>query len=293
MTSKNVHKEFLRWYSTGNPSPFTVKNYRAYLQKFEDFVKNKRYSYVTIEDIQKYHEFLASRKLKPKTIFIHLVPVRLAIDYALMRGWTKLSPNAVRLPKGRSQNWTPATKEHLVRMLRVIGGRPFLALRNELIIKFLFDSGVRVGELCNELIIDSINLTEKRCVIKTEKNNDPRVIFWGDVTNEVMSRYLDMRLEFAACNNIFITERGTKMTTRQVERVVASLRKKAGIQEHIVPHSYRGGFATDGAKKSIYMETLRRFMGHRSIISTQPYLHLDDPTLKEAYDKIYAQRLSD
>lgn len=77
--------------------------------------------------------------------------------------------------------------------------------------------------------------------------------------------------------------------TRPIIDIRKSLRtaaKKAGIRKRVTQGMLRHTFATQLIKEGIDIDTVRQLMGHKSIETTQKYLHGFKDSLKEAVERL-------
>lgn len=299
MTLEKAISLYLDWIGGANKTIGTINTYAKNLHHFSNYLKNMVLEQLKLEHVRQFQVKLKGRGLKDATIANYTIPIRNMLTLHYHLGNTTLNPKLIPVPKYINTSWKPASEEHLRKMLRVIESGKyscsrFLALRNELILRFLFSSGVRVSEMC-DLTLDAINLKEREAIIITKKNRTRRVIMWDITTNEVLRSYLRLRQKIARSEFVFIScKRGgnTKLTTRSVERLFETLRKKAGIQERIVPHSCRHGFGGYGVKKNMNLRHLQVLLGHKNLNSSQIYMPFNDMSIREDYRKIFSNRLS-
>lgn len=268
-------------------SLITYRNYRLYLNRFLHEIGNESWEVIGLSEVIKFQRFLMSRSLKPSTIHYYSIVIR-----ELFRFWDRDNvAKKIRLPKYKSIPWQPAGKVHLETLLKVLSrDSKFLELRDELILRFIFASGVRVSE-ATDLDIRSIQTNIKQAVIITKKTLKERVIYWDDLTNELFTLYLELREKTATCNYVFVSVRGNKMTSRDIQRLFKELREKAQMTERTVPHSARHGFIDYGADK-VPMPILQRLAGHETITSTQGYIHTKDKEVERYYQETYAKRFN-
>lgn len=263
-----------------------------YLMKFADFVGNRKVGNISKKEIDLFHRQLIADLKKSATVFQYMLRIRKLWKFLRLQKYSVLEPELVSVPKYKTDHWQPATADHLKKILKVLyHDDPFIRLRDELIVMFLFATGVRVSELC-DLNLDQISLVNKEAVIPTKKNDHPRCIFWDDLTNELLTKYLDIRNERAKDHYVFISEtENKKITPRSIQRIVRHYAKLAGIKERIVTHSWRHGYINHGLQKDVQIPYLSRMVGHSNWISTKPYEHLKSADLKRIYKKEYAHRM--
>lgn len=88
-------------------------------------------------------------------------------------------------------------------------------------------------------------------------------------------------------------ETGLRLTSRQIERIVAEGAKRAGIVKQVTPHTIRHSFATDLLRGGADIRSVQDFLGHASITTTQIYTHVSDKHLRETYDRFHNKSKDD
>jgi integrase len=107
---------------------------------------------------------------------------------------------------------------------------------------------------------------------------------WSKETQEVLLKYLAIRLELKNLNNAdalfvgFHKGRGWSMriTKRSVERITKKYITKAGIKEHISPHGFRHGWAHKRRDMNAPLAFIQKGLGHSSPVSTFIYEQYND-----------------
>lgn len=282
--------KYLEW-ATFKFGYYTKRNYRQYLIKFSKFLKNKKLRQVKIGDVVKFQSHLKSSR-KDATVFYYSSCVKGFIKFWYLQNKIKINPDLIALPRYTKKHFEYLTEEEYNLLLknldihRSVKYHHFYGTRNELIINFLYASGVRVSELC-DLELDNLNLQEQSAIIITKKNRQYRKIFWNHITNEILQTYLDLRETLAKCNYIFINKNGRKLTTRSVERIIKAIRKKAKIQKQITPHSFRHSVGLRAVERNMNVRLLQELLGHQNLNSSAIYMRVRNKTLKKEYDKIF------
>ena len=86
---------------------------------------------------------------------------------------------------------------------------------------------------------------------------------------------------------VFLNSRGTRLTARSVERLIAEYGRKAGIDKPVTPHVLRHSFATHLLEMGADMRSVQELLGHASLATTQKYTHLDMVHLMKVYDRAH------
>jgi integrase/recombinase XerC len=168
-------------------------------------------------------------------------------------------------------------------------------VRDSAILELLYSTGMRVSELvaCNLASLDFDN----EMVRVKGKGNRERIIPVGEQAVKGVRAYCVEREELLRnClqqgkkidrEALFLNNRGTRLTARSVERLIAEYGRKAGIDKPVTPHVLRHSFATHLLEMGADMRSVQELLGHASLSTTQKYTHLDMVHLMKVYDKAH------
>jgi integrase/recombinase XerD len=134
--------------------------------------------------------------------------------------------------------------------------------------------------LCN-LTIENVDFADGTLMVRGGKGGKDRLIPVDHQTLDMIEYFI----EDATSGYIVLSERNDKMSTRQVERLVADYGKKAGIEQHVHPHMLRHSFAVHCLKAGMNLRTVQKMLGHSSLTTTQIYLDITGDDIKEDYNK--------
>ncbi len=165
-------------------------------------------------------------------------------------------------------------------------------MRDYMILRLLYVTGMRVGELCN-LEVRDIDLREETITIrKAKRHKEGRIV---PITDRQTVMYLEQIIKRKKGRDpVFQSQKGGPLSTRQVERIVYKYAKKAGIDEdkrH--PHVLRHTHAVMALQSGIDLRTLQMNLGHSSINTTAIYLTMDVEDRKTIYQKSKITELID
>jgi integrase/recombinase XerC len=82
---------------------------------------------------------------------------------------------------------------------------------------------------------------------------------------------------------VFLNLRGTRLSTRSIDRIVRLYVRKAAIVTGISPHALRHTFATHLLQAGADLRAIQELLGHAQLTTTQRYTHLDLGRLMEVY----------
>ncbi|MGH7875832.1 MAG: tyrosine recombinase XerC [Candidatus Binatia bacterium] len=292
------YAEHLR--SARNVSPHTLRNYVSDLMQLRQFLDDRKLCRnasgavdLTKADIHDVRAFLAAltrdrkkssigRKLAAlKGFFRYLVATkRLAKDPLLLIQ----SPKQEKpLPNFLSVDDT----FHLLDGIKIVRG---LDVRDRAVLEVFYSCGVRVSELVglNWLDVD-FQLGIIRVVGKGSKE---RIVPIGEVALGALAAYaVEQRKQWrCSCRGetaVFLNNRGKRITTRSVARIVEKHLKLAGIALKMGPHGLRHSFATHLLNSGADLRVIQELLGHASLSTTQRYTHLNLDQLTAVYDKAH------
>src|SRR3954452_9016810 len=143
---------------------------------------------------------------------------------------------------------TDAEITALLKTCAVGRGRPrtfarpiFLGRRDEVILRLLLDTGVRVSELCG-LKLEDVDL-DREVAYVIGKGSRPRAVPFGARTGQAIDRYLRVRALHARASSpkLLLGLRGA-MTVDGVREVLEVRGRQAGV-DGVHPHRFRHTFA--------------------------------------------------
>jgi len=153
--------------------------------------------------------------------------------------------------------------------------------RDEAILMFLFDTGVRVGELV-ALKTDDLDLVARQARV-VGKGRKWRVAFFSPQTALALQRYLARRRKGEW---VFTGWKNRPLTVYGVNQIMRRLGMKAGITNRHNPHTFRHTYATNYLRNGGDPASLQRILGHSDISTTiRNYAHYVTKDLAEAHDR--------
>lgn len=209
--------------------------------------------------------------------------------WALQCGYLAENP-ARQLQSQRLHRKPPAflTDAEITRIRKVLQGRTGDAVqRDRLILEVFLGTGIRLQELV-DLKIEDVDLDAKHLHIRSAKGGVPQVKFLHTRLRGLLRTYLKWRVRQGTecCPALFISQRGTRISPRQVAYRLDYWLREAGIDKPLTPHSLRHTFATRLYARTNDLLVVQRALGHRQIATTEIYTHLVDGTLEEALERL-------
>lgn len=179
-------------------------------------------------------------------------------------------------------------------LLSASEGEDAVALRNRAMIELAYSAGLRVSELC-DLRVSQLNARERVLRIRG-KGGKERLCPFGEAAACAVDKYLEhgrpvlcagrennstTDLRSVAGDFLFLSTRGRPMTRFGCGIMLRTLSKKAGLGNHITPHTLRHSFATHLLEGGADLRVVQELLGHSSISTTEVYTHLDREYLTE------------
>src|SRR6185369_2186169 len=238
-------------------------------------------------------EYLAERKragLSAASIKLIVVALKIFFRFLAAKGIVERDPSeALALP--RIERYLPETLNELQveQFLEKIDTKAVHGLRDRAMIELLYASGLRISELSHARLED-FNF-EQRIVRVTGKGNKPRLVPVGRKACEALAAYLSTErpklVKPRSSSDIFLSERGTKLTTARIWQIVKKHARRAGLEQNIYPHLLRHSFATHLLGNGADLRIIQEMLGHADISTTQVYTHVDQQRLKAVHHRFH------
>lgn len=281
-------------------SPYTIKNYHRYLERFANWAKHigrMTPDQLKTADIQKYRAWLARLQdakgelLSPQTQAYHGIALRSFLRYLAKQDIATVSAEKVELPKMVLPSVSFLETEEYNRIIEGISGHAPVDRRDRAIFECLFSTGLRVSELCR-LNQSRLNLERGEVTVRG-KGKKERLVFLDDRSVKALHEYLDSRsdeddavfIRHRATAHDADLEKGYRLSPRTIQRIVAKRAAAAGITKTITPHTLRHSFATDLLRGGADLRAVQDMLGHASITTTQRYTHVTNQRLREVHDR--------
>ncbi len=247
----------------------TVKAYKLTIESALRF-SGKHYRRVTTADLKKFLLHLQQeRGCSLKTIRRHANALR-----SFFRNHGLSTADKIQLPRVEKTLPTFLNQGETERLLSCISN-----VRDLLIIRFLYASGLRVSELVN---LDKEDLEENVVRVHSGKGKKDRITYVDEGTLQLVMEYLKERKDDNSA--LFINRRGKRLSERHIETIVKKCAVKAGIKKKVTPHTMRHTFATHLLQNNANIVVIQNLLGHASLATTQIYTHVTDEHKKNVYE---------
>lgn len=257
----------------GRPAS-TQKSYRIDMRAFFRFVE-KPLRMVNLADLQAFADSLNGYKEATKAR--RLKAVKSLLTFAVKTQYLPFNiGTAIKLPKVRRRlHERTLSREDVLGMFFCEQN-----IRNRLLLRMLYYSGMRVSELCALKWRDLYQGPNETGIIaiygKGEKERHVAI------KGEVYQEFLSFCQEAAPDEPIFVSRgggRGKKksgghLDKTQVERIVQQAAEKAGIKRKVTPHYLRHSHATHAVLNNAPAPVIKETLGHESLETTMLYFDI-------------------
>ena len=238
-------------------------------------------------------EYLGEKKkagLSAASIKLIVVALKIFFRFLAGKGEIKRDPTeALSLP--RIERYLPETLNEIQveQLLNGIDTKVPLGLRDRAMIELLYASGLRISELAGARLENFY--PEEGTIRVIGKGNKTRIVPVGRKACEALACYLSTErprlIKRRSGSEIFLSERGTKLTTARIWQIVKEKARHAGLEKNIYPHLLRHSFATHLLSNGADLRIIQEMLGHADISTTQVYTHVDQQRLKAVHRQFH------
>lgn len=243
-------------------SPMTVKNYSFFVEKFIKHA-GKNSADLTTDDAKAYLGSLFENKSK-NTIMLAVASLKFFFTEILKKNF-----DDVKVPKKDKKLPEVLNKEEVRKLIDSSDNE-----KSRLIVSLLYSSGLRVSELVN-LKRDDINWGDKIGWVRKGKGSKDRMFSLSETLAGELQGYLENR------EGAFVFSKDKPLTTRNIQKIIYGLRKRAGINKKITPHTLRHSFATHLLEQGTDIRVIQQILGHSNLNTTQVYTHVSNEQIKK------------
>lgn len=265
-------QEYTSYLQNRNLAPETIRTYLWTLNQYgNQEISTTQISNFIKRSIQKYQTWTIRNQRN--ALHSYAKYKKLQVDWEII---------ARVIPKIQTKFYATISQEELAK-LKEISWKANKSLkesqrineRNNLMLEFLFYTGIRVKELVNIKHSDYQNNQLKIA----GKGNKIRYVF--------LPEFLTKHFNPASDSYLFLTRNNNQLKETQVRLIIHRKAKRAGITKNITPHTFRRSFATLLNNKGCQLTTIQKLLGHSHITTTAQYIHNDYETLFKDYSRLW------
>lgn len=248
-------------------SEYTVRNYLSANRALLNFTA-KSPDKITEDDVKLYiAENLSENAATSIILFLA------AIKYSHSNILKKDPTISIKRPKREKRLPTVLTRDEIKKLMR-----SFETKKSKLMVSLMYACGFRVSELVKLKIID-LDFEEKIGHVRQAKGNKDRIFNIPNFLIKDLGKQIKKQKE-SKQEYLFSGPKG-KLTSRNLQKIVSSAAKRAGIKKSVHCHTLRHSFATHLLESNVDIRKIQELLGHADLSTTQIYTHISTEELKK------------
>ena len=284
--------KFLASLRERNASAHTIKAYTGDLNNFAAYVGSRKWSEIDHVTIRGFLSQLYEDGLSKTSVARSLAAVRSLYRWLAQEGVVDQNPAAlVSTPKLPKKLPRVPTMEEMNSVLD--SDMPEIASfpeRDRLMMELLYGCGIRNSELVG-IDLDDVSLSSETILI-SGKGKKERYVPFGDGVKSALATYLPTRQAVLAesrknTSALLINQRGGRLTTRSVGRIIKKIAVAKGLSPDVHPHTLRHAFGTHMLEEGADLRAIQELLGHERLSTTQRYTQLSIKHLLAVYDQTH------
>ncbi|MBO4729120.1 MAG: tyrosine-type recombinase/integrase [Spirochaetaceae bacterium] len=286
-------EEFLSYiYGVRNLSENTLEGYKHDLDLFVELLGNEsELEDITLGDLQLCVAQLTEKKFAATSINRFISAVRSFFKYAFRMGYIKVNPalrlKTIKAPQKMPRFLYPSETEEFCAQPEKTN--LLWPSRDEAIIKCLYSSGCRVGELAG-LKLRDLSSDLSSAIVLGKGKKERRVFFSAETVTALKKYLLERKQNIKKDSNVdalFVNQLAKALTIRGIRYIINRYSGIEGTNHHISPHALRHTFATTLLSNGADIRVVQELLGHASISTTQRYTHITTEQLVRTYNQAH------
>ncbi len=273
-------------------SQHTIVSYKNDIEQYTVFLKGQS-GLTSILEAQHIHVrswvvHLMQRNYCPKSINRKLSSIKSLYRFLKRKGVVVCNPaSKISGPKIPKRLPVAVRQDEMLSGIALMQGDSFSDLRDHLIIKLLYETGMRRAELIS---LRDTSFNAARCELKVVgKGNKERIVplsfsMAEDVKNYIASR--EDTLE-TMTDSLLVTDKGLRMYPKYVYNKVQQWIRSHSTVEKRSPHVLRHSFATHLMDGGAELNAVKKLLGHTNLSATQIYTHNSVERLRKVYEQAH------
>jgi len=262
------------------------------LENFSSYVGSRDWKAIDHVTVRGFLAHLYEKGLGKTSVARSLAAVRSMYRWLAQQGEVEQNPAAlVATPKLPKKLPRVTTIEEMNGVLD--GQMPEVAAfpeRDRLMLELLYGCGIRNSELIG-INLDDIRLSSEAILIRG-KGKKERYVPFGYSAKSALAVYLPARQALLAETRkatpaLLINQRGGRLTTRSVGRIVKKIAVAKGLSPDVHPHTLRHAFGTHLLEEGADLRAIQEMLGHERLATTQRYTQLSMKHVLQVYDSTH------
>lgn len=265
----------------------------GYTYKIKSFLNtiNKEVDEITLDDILEYlRELRYKKEYCIGTVNNYRNAIKYFYEVVLEKHWI-----GKKIPRLKGYKPLPSvlSKEEVIEFIELMPNEV-----HKVILYTMYSSGLRVGEVVSIKVKD-IDSKRMQIYIPKSKNGSARYAILSERCLKML-RYIVLQYKkkygykFLPDDYLFPSNRNESghITKKTIKNNITKVIKNYDSSKRITSHTLRHSFATHMLEAGADIFQIKELLGHRSIQSTNVYLHVASPALmnvKSPFDGIMKQ----
>jgi site-specific recombinase XerD len=278
-------EDFLNILKQRRLSSHTLIAYASDLRLVEEFIQKPL---VEARERELFRYMATLDHLKASTVRRRLIAIKRFYDFAERQGHIKEDPagnlSAPGLPRRLPKYLSDKDVRHLLDDLPT---RTPEEIRNLTIIKLLYFTGMRIGEV-HMLNLEHVQWDNRQLLV-LGKGDKERLIPLNQKLLEVLETWVEVRskLSFVRGTALFISlgrnHRGDRVCYGAMRQIVKGMLQEAGLGD-FSPHKLRHTFATQLLDRGAPLEQISKLLGHSRLDTTLIYAQTEPGKLRSTVE---------
>src|SRR5579871_1611015 len=273
-TVEKAVSDFLSHLRERNASRHTIKAYAGDLANFSAYAGSRGWKQIDHIAVRGFLSQLYEKGLSKTSVARSLAAVRSLYRWLAREGVVEQNPaklvSTPKLPKKLPR--VPTIEE----MNSVLDGQmPEIAAfpeRDRLMLELLYGCGIRNSELTG-INVDDIRLSADAILIRG-KGKKERYVPFGDSAKNALTAYLPARQTALSeirktTSALLINQRGGRLTTRSVGRIIKKIAIAKGLSPDVHPHTLRHAFGTHMLEEGADLRAIQELLGHERLARSE------------------------
>jgi site-specific recombinase XerD len=268
-------------------SPNTIKSYKADLDEFINFCKQKNKEIVNEINNRFVKSFLmqlSEKKFEKVSITRKLSALRGLFKFAYKEDLIEQNPvSDLKNPKIPKKLPEIASTSDILKTFEIAEKEDENPLRIKAIFELLYGCSLRVSEVC-DLKAGDLDFT-KNIIRVTGKGLKIRIVPVGKQSKVNLEEYLKAFPADKYSDPFLKNINGEKLYPKFIYRIVNKYLSKVTDIKKKSPHILRHSSATHMLDNGADLRAVKEILGHENLKTTQIYTHVSIERLKQSYKK--------
>ena len=283
----DLKDKFIKDLSIKGRSEHTIERYNQMLCVFAETMLIDKLAHINKETVDGFSERMSSAlNFKPSTRQAYLSSISSFLSYIESLGKRCMSPKNISFPHVPERKIKVPNIEDFKEAVRTTTGENSPKnILDKAILLTLFSTGMRKTELA-EIEYDK-KILEKKSISVSGKGSRVRVVFLNEPALDALREYIKIRSPNSDKLFTMLYSR-EKISESYIGSMLTKRCKVAGVNK-ITPHMVRHLFATNLLENGANLKYVQDLLGHKSLKTTQLYLHVTNEHLRTVHDKFVSK----